>query len=64
MKGKVKWYSAKKGYGFIKCEDKRDVFVHRNDLPFWTIYLETGDKVEFEIVETKRGLQAINIKIL
>ena len=40
MKGKVKWYNIKQGYGFINGEDGIDVFVHKSDIPFWTIYLK------------------------
>lgn len=64
MKGKVKWYNIKQGYGFIEGEDGIDVFVHKNNLPFWTIFLKTGDKVKYETQETKKGIQAIDIENL
>jgi len=63
MKGKIKWYNARKGYGFIVGEDGKDVFVHKNNVPTGT-YLNEEDQVEFEIEETERGLQAKNIKKL
>jgi len=63
MKGKVKWYNARKGYGFIEGEDGKDVFVHRTALPS-EIFLNEGDKVEFEVEESDRGPKATNIKKL
>lgn len=62
VKGKVKWFSAEKGYGFIEQEDGEDVFVHFSAIQgegFKT--LEEGQAVEFEVTEGKRGPQAINV---
>jgi CspA family cold shock protein len=61
MKGTVKWFNHRKGYGFIEGEDGNDVFVHRNDIPMGTD-LEDNDKVEFEIKQSDRGPQATNVK--
>jgi CspA family cold shock protein len=63
MEGTVKWYNDMKSYGFIQVEDGKDVFVHRNSLPEGTT-LREGDKVEFEIEQTPKGPQAINVKKL
>jgi CspA family cold shock protein len=63
MKGTVKWYNARKGYGFIQGEDGKDIFVHRTAIPTGT-FLNDNDKVEFEIEEAERGAQAKNIKKL
>ena len=63
MKGTVKWYNDRKGFGFIEVEDGKDVFVHRNSLPEGT-YLNDGDNVEFETEESEKGPQAINVKKL
>jgi CspA family cold shock protein len=63
MEGIVKWYNELKSYGFIKTSDGNDVFVHRTSLPSGTT-LREGDLVEFEIQETDKGQQAINIKKL
>jgi CspA family cold shock protein len=61
MKGTVKWFNETRGYGFIEGEDKKEVFVHRNSLPEGS-YLDDGDHVEYDIEDTERGPQAINIK--
>lgn len=62
MQGKVKWFNAEKGYGFIETEDGSDVFVHFSAIQmdgFKT--LEEGQEVEFDIVEGARGPQAANV---
>jgi CspA family cold shock protein len=61
MKGTIKWYNSRKGYGFIEGEDKKDIFVHRNSIPDGT-YLNEGDQVEYEIEDTDKGPQATNVK--
>ena len=63
MKGTIKWYNARKGYGFITGEDGKDVFVHRSAVPT-EIFLGEGDKVEYKVEDTERGPQATNIKKL
>lgn len=62
MLGRVKWFSAEKGYGFIEREDGGDVFVHFSAIQgegFKT--LEEGQEVQFDIVEGTRGPQAANV---
>jgi CspA family cold shock protein len=61
MKGTVKWYNHRKGYGFIQGEDGNDVFVHQTAIPVGT-NLNEEDQVEFEIEESDRGPKAINVK--
>jgi CspA family cold shock protein len=63
MKGTIKWYNSRKGYGFIEGEDGKDVFVHRTALPEG-IFLDEGDKVEYEIEEGDKGPNAKDIKKL
>ena len=62
MTGKVKWFNAEKGYGFIEREDGGDVFVHFSAIQsegFKT--LEEGQAVEFDVVQGDRGEQAANV---
>ena len=61
MKGNIKWYNARKGYGFITGEDGKEVFVHRTALPV-EASLNEGDAVEFEVETSDRGPQAKNVK--
>ena len=61
-RGKVKWFNAKKGYGFISTEEGNDVFVHYKEIKsegFKT--LEEGEEVEFEIKSGDKGDQAVNV---
>ncbi len=62
MIGKVKWFNAEKGYGFIDCGDGNDVFVHYTAIKmrgFKTLI--EGHEVKFEIVQGACGSQAINV---
>ena len=62
MKGKVKWFNAEKGYGFIEREDGGDVFVHFSAIQTDGFKsLEEGQAVQFDIVEGNRGPQAANV---
>ena len=63
MKGKIKWYNSRKGYGFISGEDDKDVFVHNTDVPEDTV-LNEEDEVEYEVEKTDKGLKAVNIEKL
>ena len=60
--GKVKWFNAKKGYGFICDEDGADVFVHFSALNMEGFkVLEEGDTEEYEVVDGEKGPQAANV---
>ena len=62
MQGKVKWFNAEKGFGFIEREGGKDVFVHFSAIQMDGFKaLEEGQTVEFDIVEGERGPQAANV---
>ena len=62
MNGTVKWFNAKKGFGFISDENGTDVFVHYSALNMDGFkVLDEGDKVEFEVVTGEKGPQAANV---
>ena len=62
--GKVRWYDVDKGFGFLATDDGEDVFVHASALPDGTTSLKQGARVEFGIVDGKRGKQALTLTVL
>jgi CspA family cold shock protein len=62
--GKVKWYDAEKGFGFISGDDGSDIFLHANALPEGTTTLKGGTRVDYGIVEGRRGAQALAVTVL
>jgi CspA family cold shock protein len=63
-KGKVKWFDSKKGFGFIECEDGKDVFVHFSAIMMDGFKnLEENQEVTFEVVDGAKGPQAENVKL-
>lgn len=65
FEGKVKWFDPKKGYGFIQRDEGDDVFVHFTSIEgdgFRS--LVEGQSVTFEIVESEKGPQASNVKLI
>ncbi|GAA2168078.1 cold shock domain-containing protein [Pedococcus bigeumensis] len=62
--GKVKWYDAEKGFGFISDDDGSDVFLHANALPEGVATLKGGTRVEFSVAEGRRGTQALQVTLL
>lgn len=62
--GKVKWYDADKGFGFLTRDDGGEVFVHSSALPGGVISLKPGQRVEFGVVEGRKGQQALSVRPL
>jgi CspA family cold shock protein len=63
--GIVKWFNNSKGYGFIQCDDGGDVFVHYRSIAGEGYRsLEEGMKVEFDVEQGQKGLQAKNVVIV
>lgn len=63
--GKVKWYDADKGFGFLTRDDGGEVFVHSSALPPGSAAgLRAGQRVEFGVIEGRRGVQALQVRLL
>jgi CspA family cold shock protein len=62
--GKVKFFNADKGFGFLSNDEGEDVFVHRDALPDGVTELKSGQRVEFGIVSGRKGNQAMQVRIL
>jgi CspA family cold shock protein len=62
--GKVKWFDAEKGFGFLAAEDGKEVFVHASALPAGTTTLAKGTRVDFGVVQGERGTQALSVRVL
>jgi CspA family cold shock protein len=62
--GKVKWYDAEKGFGFLSQENGPDVYVHADALPTGVTSLKNGTRVEFGIAQGRRGDQALQVRVL
>ena len=65
MKGRVKWFNNEKGYGFIEYKENEDIFVHYSAISqqgYKT--LSEGQFVEFNLVETPKGYQALDVTVI
>ena len=65
MTGRVKWFNNDKGYGFIDYKQNEDIFVHYSAIELDGYKtLSEGQLVEFKLIETSKGYQAINVRLL
>jgi CspA family cold shock protein len=62
--GRVKWYDIQKGYGFVTSDEGGDVFLPKSALPREADDLKPGQKIEFGIVEGRKGAQAMGVRLL
>jgi CspA family cold shock protein len=62
--GKVKFYDADKGFGFVSDDGGKDVFLPSSALPAGVTSLKSGTRVEYGIVETRKGAQALSLRVL
>jgi CspA family cold shock protein len=62
--GKVKWFDVEKGFGFLAGDAGEDVFVHKDALPAGVAELKAGQRVEFGIIQGRKGSQALQVRLL
>ena len=62
--GKVKWYDVEKGFGFLSQPDGDDVYVHADALPNGVTSLKNGARLEFDLVQGRKGDQALHVRVL
>lgn len=62
--GKVKWYDAEKGFGFLSRDEGGDVYVRSTALPAGVPFLKPGTRVEFGVVQGRKGDQALQVRVL
>jgi CspA family cold shock protein len=62
--GRVKFFDDEKGFGFIASDEGNEVFLHASALPEGTSTVRPGSRVEFSIVDGRRGVQALSVRIL
>ncbi|GAA4437994.1 cold-shock protein [Phytohabitans houttuyneae] len=60
----MKWYDAQKGYGFVTSDEGGDVFLPKNALPGGVTELKSGQRIEFGVVDSRKGAQAMGVTLL
>ena len=61
--GKVKWFDAEKGFGFLTSDDGQEVFLHSSALPA-DVTVKAGTRMEYGIADGRRGKQALSVRVL
>jgi len=62
--GRVKWYDAAKGFGFVTSDEGGDVFLPKGSLPAGVAELKSGQRIEFGVVDSRKGAQAMGVKLI
>ncbi|MFT4148346.1 MAG: cold shock domain-containing protein [Micrococcaceae bacterium] len=62
--GKVKWYSSEKGFGFVTTDDGQEIFLHATALPQGMNDVKPGTKLDFSIVDGRRGAQVLSSELI
>jgi len=62
--GRVKWYDATKGFGFVTSDEGGDVFLPKGALPAGVAELKSGQRIEFGVVDSRKGAQAMGVKLI
>ena len=62
--GRVKWYDATKGFGFVTSDEGGDVFLPKGALPVGVAELKSGQRIEFGVVDSRKGSQAMGVKLI
>ena len=62
--GRVKWYDAAKGFGFVTSDEGGDVFLPKGSLPTGVADLKAGQRIEFGVADGRKGAQALGVKVL
>ncbi len=62
--GRVKWFSLEKGFGFISNDEGEDVYLAATSLPEGVATVKPGTKIEFSVIDSRKGPQAMSVRII